>query len=104
MGVFEFGGSWGMHLPLAEFSYNSSYHSGNCYAPFEMWYGRKCRSPVLWAEVGTSQLIGPELERETTNKVFSYLKGELRQRVIAKGVMRMIDVSSWSLVMAIVQC
>ncbi|GJY89994.1 putative reverse transcriptase domain-containing protein, partial [Tanacetum coccineum] len=38
------------HLPLAEFSYNNSYHSSIRCAPFEALYGRKCRSPVLWAE------------------------------------------------------
>ncbi|GJS41539.1 putative reverse transcriptase domain-containing protein [Tanacetum coccineum] len=38
-------------------------------APFEALYGRKCRSPVLWAEVGESSLIGPELVQETTDKV-----------------------------------
>ncbi|GKE78289.1 hypothetical protein Tco_1544409 [Tanacetum coccineum] len=32
-------------------------------------YGRKCRSPVLWAEIGESSLIGPELVQETTDKV-----------------------------------
>ncbi|GKB62287.1 hypothetical protein Tco_0918473 [Tanacetum coccineum] len=32
-------------------------------------YGRKCRSPVLWAEIGDSGLIGPELVQETTDKV-----------------------------------
>ncbi|GKD04426.1 hypothetical protein Tco_1179400 [Tanacetum coccineum] len=32
-------------------------------------YGRKCRSPVLWAEIGDSRLIGPELVQETTDKV-----------------------------------
>ncbi|GJZ24504.1 putative reverse transcriptase domain-containing protein [Tanacetum coccineum] len=29
-------------------------------APFEALYGRKCRSPILWAEVGEGQLIGPD--------------------------------------------
>ncbi|GKD64037.1 hypothetical protein Tco_1306145, partial [Tanacetum coccineum] len=38
-------------------------------APFEALYGRKCRSPVLWAEVGESNLIGPELVQETNDKV-----------------------------------
>ncbi|GJW94344.1 putative reverse transcriptase domain-containing protein [Tanacetum coccineum] len=38
-------------------------------APFEALYGRKCRSPILWAEIGESSLIGPELVQETTNKV-----------------------------------
>ncbi|GJS67169.1 putative reverse transcriptase domain-containing protein [Tanacetum coccineum] len=38
-------------------------------APFEALYGRKCRSLILWAEIGESSLIGPELVQETTNKV-----------------------------------
>ncbi|GKD26164.1 hypothetical protein Tco_1232378 [Tanacetum coccineum] len=38
-------------------------------APFEGLYGRKCRSPVLWAEIGESSLIGPKLVQETTDKV-----------------------------------
>ncbi|GJU15644.1 putative reverse transcriptase domain-containing protein [Tanacetum coccineum] len=67
--VINFGGSWDTHLPLAEFSYNSSYHSSIRCAPFEALYGRKCRSPVLWAEVGENRLIGPEMVQETTDKV-----------------------------------
>ncbi|GJW38800.1 putative reverse transcriptase domain-containing protein [Tanacetum coccineum] len=67
--VIDFGGSWNIHLPLAEFSYNNSYHSSIRCAPFEALYGRKCRSPVLWAEIGDSGLIGPELVQETTDKV-----------------------------------
>ncbi|GJS31049.1 putative reverse transcriptase domain-containing protein [Tanacetum coccineum] len=67
--VIDFGGSWDVHLPLAEFYYNNSYHSSIRCAPFEALYGRKCRSPVLWAEIGESRLIGPELVQETTDKV-----------------------------------
>ncbi|GKF15023.1 hypothetical protein Tco_0056485 [Tanacetum coccineum] len=37
--------------------------------PFEALYGRKCRSPVLWAEIRESSLIGLELVQETTDKV-----------------------------------
>ncbi|GJW20191.1 putative reverse transcriptase domain-containing protein [Tanacetum coccineum] len=54
---------------LSEFSYNNSYHSSIRCAPFEALYGRKCRSPVLWAEIRESRLIGPELVQETTDKV-----------------------------------
>ncbi|GJY24673.1 putative reverse transcriptase domain-containing protein [Tanacetum coccineum] len=50
--VLDFGGSWNVHLPLVEFSYNNSYHSSMRCAPFEALYGRKCRSPIMWAEVG----------------------------------------------------
>ncbi|GJS62324.1 putative reverse transcriptase domain-containing protein [Tanacetum coccineum] len=56
-------------MPLVEFSYNNSYHTSIKAAPFEALYGRKCRSPVCWSEVGDSQLTGPELIRETTEKI-----------------------------------
>ncbi|GJQ99828.1 putative reverse transcriptase domain-containing protein [Tanacetum coccineum] len=67
--ITDFGGSWDVHLPLAEFSYNNSYHSSIKCAPFEALYGRKCMSLVLWAEIRESSLIGPELIQETTDKV-----------------------------------
>ncbi|GJU31939.1 putative reverse transcriptase domain-containing protein [Tanacetum coccineum] len=67
--VMDFGGSWDTHLPLVEFSYNNSYHKSIKCSPFEALYGRKCRSPVIWNEVGESQLIGPELVQETTEKI-----------------------------------
>ncbi|GKF24674.1 putative reverse transcriptase domain-containing protein [Tanacetum coccineum] len=67
--VIDFGGSWDVYLPLAEFSNNNSYHSSIRCAPFEALYGRKYRSPVLWAKIGESSLIGPELVQETTDKV-----------------------------------
>nr|GEX56338.1 putative reverse transcriptase domain-containing protein [Tanacetum cinerariifolium] len=61
--------NWDRHLPLVEFSYNNSYHASIKPAPFEALYGQKCRSPVCWSEVGDSQLTGPELIRETTEKI-----------------------------------
>ncbi|GJU47873.1 putative reverse transcriptase domain-containing protein [Tanacetum coccineum] len=45
------------------------YHKSIKCAPFEALYGRKCRSLVIWAEVGESQLIGPEIVQETTEKI-----------------------------------
>jgi hypothetical protein len=68
--VIDFGGNWDTHLPLVEFSYNNSYHTSIKCAPFEALYGRKCRSPIVWAEVGESQMIGPEIVQETTDKIF----------------------------------
>nr|GEW36671.1 putative reverse transcriptase domain-containing protein [Tanacetum cinerariifolium] len=52
-----------------EFSYTNSYHSNMSYAPFEALYGRKCRSPIMWAEVGEGQLIGHKIVQETTKKI-----------------------------------
>ncbi|GKC85620.1 putative reverse transcriptase domain-containing protein [Tanacetum coccineum] len=62
----NFGKGWERHLPLVEFSYNNSYHDSIKATPFEALYGRKCRSPVCWAEVGDVQLMGPEIIHETT--------------------------------------
>ncbi|GJR01369.1 putative reverse transcriptase domain-containing protein [Tanacetum coccineum] len=45
------------------------YHSSIQCALFEALYGRKCRSPILWAEIEESRLIGPEMVQETTDKV-----------------------------------
>ncbi|GKE30311.1 putative reverse transcriptase domain-containing protein [Tanacetum coccineum] len=67
--VIDFGKGWVKHLPLAEFSYNNSYHASIKAAPYEALYGRKCRSPVCWAEVGEAQLTGPKLIQETTEKI-----------------------------------
>ncbi|GJX09200.1 putative reverse transcriptase domain-containing protein [Tanacetum coccineum] len=48
--VIDFGNGLVKHLPLVEFSYNNSYHASIKAAPFKALYGRKCRSPVCWAE------------------------------------------------------
>nr|GEZ79405.1 putative reverse transcriptase domain-containing protein [Tanacetum cinerariifolium] len=61
-----------------EFSYNNSYHASIKAAPFEALYGRKCRSPVCWAEVGDTQLTGPEIIHETTEKIM-----QIRQQLQA---------------------
>ncbi|GJW07442.1 putative reverse transcriptase domain-containing protein [Tanacetum coccineum] len=67
--AIDFGKGWVNHLPLVEFSYNNSYHASIKAAPFEALYGRKCRSPVCWTEVGEAQILGPELIQETTEKI-----------------------------------
>ncbi|GKC34279.1 putative reverse transcriptase domain-containing protein [Tanacetum coccineum] len=75
--VLDFGVSWDVHLSLVEFLYNNSYHFSVRCAPFEALYCRKCRSPIMWAEVGEGQLIGPELVQETTEKI-SQIKDRLK--------------------------
>ncbi|GJT15916.1 putative reverse transcriptase domain-containing protein [Tanacetum coccineum] len=76
--VIDFEKGWERHLPLVEFSYNNSYHASIKAAPFEALYGRKCRSPVCWAEVGDVQLTRPEIIHETTEKIV-----QIRQRLQA---------------------
>nr|GEY44815.1 putative reverse transcriptase domain-containing protein [Tanacetum cinerariifolium] len=67
--VLDFGKGWDRYLPLVEFSYNTSYRTSVKAAPFEALYGCKCQSPICWAEVGDSQLTGPEIIHETTDKI-----------------------------------
>ncbi|GJX00848.1 putative reverse transcriptase domain-containing protein [Tanacetum coccineum] len=78
--VIDFGKGWERHLPLVEFSYNNSFHASIKAAPFEALYGRKCRSPVCWAEVGDVQLTGPKIIHETTKNIV-----QIRQRLQAQG-------------------
>ncbi|GJW15882.1 putative reverse transcriptase domain-containing protein [Tanacetum coccineum] len=107
--VIDFGSSWDRHLPLVEFSYNNSYHASIKAAPYEALYGRKCRSPVCWSEVGDSQLTGPELIRDTTEKIVqiknrllaarsrqkSYADKRLKPLEFEVGDMVLIKVSPW---------
>ncbi|GKF00298.1 putative reverse transcriptase domain-containing protein [Tanacetum coccineum] len=74
----NFGKGWERYLPLVELSYNDSYHASIKASPFEALYGRKCKSPVCWAEVGDVQLTGPKIIYETTEKIV-----QIRQRLQA---------------------
>jgi hypothetical protein len=75
--VIEFSCSWDVHLSLMELSYNNSYHSSIKVMPLEILYGRKCRRPVCWFEVGEGQLTRPELILTTTDKV-KEIQGRLK--------------------------
>nr|CAD1831725.1 unnamed protein product [Ananas comosus var. bracteatus] len=54
---------------MAEFAYNNSYHASIEMAPFEALYGRKCRSPIHWGDVGERAEFGPDVLREAEEKV-----------------------------------
>ena len=56
-------------LPNAEFSYNNSYQASLKMAPFEALYGRSCRTPLMRDKVGDRQLFGPDLIKESEEKV-----------------------------------
>ena len=67
--VLDHKGSWEGHLPLVEFAYNNIYQASIQIAPYEALYGRPCRSLLCWTEVGESSITGPDLIRDTFEKV-----------------------------------
>src|SRR5512143_933986 len=67
--VLDFGKTWDKSLPYAEFSYNNSYQASIQMAPYEALYGRKCRTPLLWDQVGEGQVFGTDILREAEAKV-----------------------------------
>ena len=67
--VLDHNGSWEEHFPLVKFAYNNSYQASIQMTPYEALYGRPCRSPICWTEVGESSITGPDLIRDTFEKV-----------------------------------
>jgi len=62
-------GAWDEVLSLIEFTYNNSFHASIGMAPYEAFYGQKCRTPLCWYQDGEVVLVGPELLEQTTEKV-----------------------------------
>jgi hypothetical protein len=62
-------GSWEKWLPLAKFPYNNSYQESIKMAPFEALYGRKCRTPLNWVEVGEKRYYGIDFVEQTEEQV-----------------------------------
>ena len=75
--VLDHKGSWEEHLPFAEFIYNNSYQASIQMGPYEALYERPCRSPICWTEVGERSITGPDLIRDTSEKV-----GLIRKRLL----------------------
>ena len=75
--VLDHKGSWEEQFPLVEFAYNNSYQASIQMAPYEALYGRPCRSPLCWTKVGDSFITGPNLIRDTSEKV-----SLIRQRLL----------------------
>jgi hypothetical protein len=67
--VLEFPQKWYDCLPLAEFSYNNSYQASIKMTPFEALYGRRCRNPLNWSELGERWFFRPDMVKETEEKV-----------------------------------
>ncbi|KAL8103407.1 hypothetical protein AgCh_027832 [Apium graveolens] len=91
--AIHFKGNWDDYLSLIEFAYNNSYHASIGMPPYEALYGRRCRSPLCWDEVGEQKILGPELvqqTREMTSKDREYEVGDSVLLKVSpwKGVMR----------------
>jgi hypothetical protein len=67
--AIDFRGSWEEHLPLVEFAYNNSYQASIQMAPYEALYGRKCRSPICWDDIGEKKILGLEIVQHTVDKI-----------------------------------
>jgi hypothetical protein len=67
--ALQYGRSWDKSLLYAEFSYNNSYHESLKMAPFEMLYGRRCRTSLFWNEMGEWRVSGPDILEEAEKQV-----------------------------------
>ena len=67
--VLNLKGSWKKHVPLVEFAENNSYQVSIQMASYEALYGRPCRPPVCWTEVGERITVVPDLVRDTSENV-----------------------------------
>ena len=67
--VLEFQGSWVLHLALVEFAYNNSYQASIDMAPYRALYGRKCRNPLYWDQVGERKLENIELIKAISENI-----------------------------------
>lgn len=64
--ILDWKGSWGKYLPLAQFAYDNSYSFRMDMALYENSYGRHCRTPPSWPEVGEWHVIEQPRVQETT--------------------------------------
>ena len=67
--VISFGKEWEESLPYAKFSYNNGYQASLTMSPFEVLYGRKCRTPLNWSETGERPLFGPDIIQQAEEQV-----------------------------------
>ena len=65
----EFPRSWDKYIPLMEFSYNNNYQASIGTTPYEVLYGWRCRTPVCWTKLNEHKVIGPDIVKDTKEKV-----------------------------------
>jgi hypothetical protein len=85
--VLDFSQKWDECLPLAVFSYNNSYQESIKMAPFEAFYGRRCRTPLNWSEPDERCFFRPDMVKEAEDKVQKIIhnmkKAQTRQKSYA---------------------
>jgi hypothetical protein len=67
--ALDFEGTWDRCLPYTEFSYNNSYQASIQMSPNEAMFGRKCRTPLCWNEVGEALVFGPDMLKAAEEQV-----------------------------------
>jgi hypothetical protein len=60
---------WEDSLAFVEFTYNNGYHASLKKAPFEVLYGRKCHTPLMWSEVGDRVIESPNFIKAAEEKI-----------------------------------
>ncbi|GKA75480.1 putative reverse transcriptase domain-containing protein, partial [Tanacetum coccineum] len=82
--VIDFGKGWDRHLLLVEFSCNNSYHTSIKAAPFEALYGRKCQSPICWAEIKKRIQAARDRQKSYADRRRKPLEFEVGDKVMLK--------------------
>jgi len=100
--ILDFKGMWIKYLALVEFAYNNSFQATIGMTPYEALYGRKCRSPLYWDEVGEKYLIGLEMIQDMKDKIFiirrRMLTAQSRQKSYADKHRRQLEFNVGDLV------
>eukprot|EP00253_Pinus_taeda_P003664 PITA_03664 len=60
---------WEEYFHLVEFAYKNGYHVSLQMSPFEVLYGRKCRTPSSWGGLEDRLMLGPEMLKEMEEMV-----------------------------------
>ena len=98
----DWGGSLEQYLALAEFAYNNSFHASIGMPPFEALYGRPCRSPLCWEELGDRAVMSSDLVQECNEKVplirQRLLTAQSRQKSYADNRRRPLEFAAGDLV------
>jgi hypothetical protein len=67
--TLQYGRSWDKSLSYAEFSYSNSYQESLKMVPFEMLYGRRCRTPLFWNETREQKVFGLDIPQQAEKQV-----------------------------------